>query len=76
MPQTTTASPKTLILKHEPRTHRRRAICKKCKGEGFIEYTNWPEEGYSPRKCPACEGTGMVLLTIKVYVEPATVNAI
>ena len=76
MPQTTTASPKTLILKHEPRTHRRRAICRRCDGTGQVEHTNYPEDGYTAHPCPMCKGSGMVQLTIKVFVEPATVSAI
>ena len=57
-------------------THRRRAICRRCDGTGQVEHTNYPEDGYTAHPCPVCKGSGMVQLTIKVFVEPATVSAI
>lgn len=57
-------------------THRRRAICRRCDGTGQVEHTNYPDDGYTAHQCPVCKGSGMVQLTIKVFVEPATVSAI
>ena len=78
--QPRTQKPKPRTQNPEPlnpsSTHRRRAICRRCDGTGQVEHTNYPEDGYTAHPCPVCKGSGMVQLTIKVFVEPATVSAI